>query len=155
CLVNDQPVTVSGLKRLGETLVEVHGQHDQRSLRDMSLHRALLNDYARLSGMRKSVAGRYHQSRTQAQGVGARGGEIEKNNREQEYLQHMRNELKQLAPQVGEEETLATQRTTLMQGEKRFSVLNEAIGELGQGRGVVASLRNAQRTLTRSAFGVQ
>src|SRR5690349_2482364 len=27
CLVNDQPVTVAALKKLGETLVEVHGQH--------------------------------------------------------------------------------------------------------------------------------
>jgi DNA repair protein RecN (Recombination protein N) len=59
CLVNDQPVTVTGLKKLGETLVEIHGQHDQRSLQDMTVHRALLDDYARLSATRKTVAAAY------------------------------------------------------------------------------------------------
>src|SRR5262249_9070481 len=52
--------------------------------------------------------------------------------------------------QPGEEETLAQQRTTMMQSEKLFEVLNEAIAELNQGKGVLASLRGAQRTLTRS-----
>jgi DNA repair protein RecN (Recombination protein N) len=40
----------------------------------------------------------------------------------------------------------------MMQSEKLFAVLNEAIAELNQGKGVVSSLRSAQRTLTRSAF---
>ncbi len=153
CLVNDQPVTVAGLKRLGETLVEVHGQHDQRSLQDAGIHRSLLDEYGKLAPMRKSVALAYRAWRAAMDAMEALKADIEKAAREQEYLQHMRNELKQLAPEVGEEDALTTQRTNMMKSEKLFSVLNEAIGELNSVKGgVLSSLRNAQRTLTRSSL---
>jgi len=150
CLVNDAPVTVAGLKKLGETLVEVHGQHDQRSLQDMSLHRSLLDDFAALSPQRKVVATAYRQWRDCLDALAVLKAEIERISREQEYLQHMRGELKQLDPQPGEEDTLTTQRTTMMQSEKLFEVLNEAIAEMNQGKGVIGTLRSAQRILTRS-----
>ncbi len=152
CLVNDQQVTVAGLKKLGDTLVEVHGQHDQRSLQDSSIHRALLDDYAKLATQRKAVAESYQQWRSCMDEREALKAQIEQAAREQEYLQHMRNELKQLSPQAGEEDMLATQRTTMMQSEKLFEVLNETIGELNSGKGVIASLRSAQRMLTRSTL---
>src|SRR5688572_26456730 len=30
CFINDRPVSVAALKTLGDALVEIHGQHDQR-----------------------------------------------------------------------------------------------------------------------------
>lgn len=152
CLVNDQPVTVAGLKRLGETLVEIHGQHDQRSLMDMGVHRSLLDEYGRLGETRKGVTALYREWRTHTDAFAALQAEIERNNREQDYLQHMRNELKQLGPQIGEEDTLTGQRAGMMQSEKLFSVLDEAIAELNGGKGVMNALRGAQRTLTRSTL---
>jgi len=152
CLLNDQAITVAGLKKLGETLVEVHGQHDQRTLQDTTLHRALLDEYAKLVGPRKAVAEAYRGWRACMNAIEALKADIERTAREQEYLQHMRSELKQLNPQPGEEETLSNQRTTMMQSEKLFEVLNEAIAELSSGKGVIASLRSAQRMLTRSAL---
>ena len=152
CLVNDQPVTVAGLKKLGETLVEVHGQHDQKTLQDMTYHRALLDEYAKLGIQRKGVAASFRQWRDVVQSLNGLKADIERTSREQEYLNHMRSELKELSPQQGEEELLANQRTSMMQNEKLFDVLNEAISELNQGKGVLGALRNAQRTLTRSSF---
>ncbi len=152
CLINDQAVTVAALKRLGETLVEVHGQHDQKSLQDSGIHRDLLDDYGHLNGMRKSVEDSYRLLREQMDQVDALKAEIDRVAREQEYLQHMRNELRQLSPQTGEEEALTSQRATMMQSEKLFEVLGEAIGELNSGKGVVGAIRGAQRTLTRSAL---
>ncbi|MDE3060169.1 MAG: DNA repair protein RecN [Pseudomonadota bacterium] len=154
CLVNDQPVTVAGLRRLGETLVEVHGQHDQRTLQDSGLHRVLLDEYGRLSARREEVTSVWRQWRECVKSLEALKAEIERTAREQEYLQHMRNELRQLDPQPGEEETLASRRTAMMQSEKLFDVLNEAIGELNQGKGVAASLRSALRILARSPLTV-
>ena len=152
CLANDQPVTVAGLKKLGETLVEVHGQHDQRALQDMTHHRSLLDEYAKLSLQRKTVGEVFRVWRDKMQELNALKGEIERGMREQEYLQHMRGELKELSPEIGEEELLANQRSGMMQSEKLFAVINEALSELNAGKGVLGSIRNAQRTLTRSAF---
>jgi DNA repair protein RecN (Recombination protein N) len=38
--VNDQPVSVQVMKQLGEALVEIHGQHDDRALVDAGTHRS-------------------------------------------------------------------------------------------------------------------
>lgn len=152
CLVNDAPITVSGLKRLGDTLVEVHGQHDQRTLSDATIHRALLDEFGGLAGQRKQVAAAYQQWRGAMDKLEQLKATIEQAAREQDYLQHMRNELKQLSPQIGEEEELANQRTSMQQREKLFDVLNEAIGELNSGKGVLGALRGASRTLTRSSL---
>ena len=46
--VNDQPVSAQTLKVLGAALVEIHGQHDERALVDVSTHRRLLDAFAGL-----------------------------------------------------------------------------------------------------------
>ena len=51
--VNDQPVSVQVLKALGASLVEIHGQHDDRALVDIAVHRTLLDAY---QGLDREVA---------------------------------------------------------------------------------------------------
>src|SRR5205823_1988788 len=46
--VNDQPVAVALLRRIGATLVEIHGQHDERAFVDKGAHRALLDAFGGL-----------------------------------------------------------------------------------------------------------
>lgn len=150
CFINDAPVTVSALKKLGEALIEVHGQHDQRSLMDAALHRDMLDDYAGLSSARKASAAAYQQWKAESQALEKLKADIAQTAREQEYLKHMQKELGELKPEPGEEEELAAKRSAMMQSEKLFEVLNEVIGKLNQGDGVATSLRSAHRTLTRS-----
>jgi DNA repair protein RecN (Recombination protein N) len=149
-LVNDQLVTVTALKRLAETLVELHGQHDQKTLHDTVLHRTMLTDYARLADVQRSVVASYLKWNSSRNAITEMLEEVERATREQDYLRHMRGELKILNPQLGEEEALTTARASMMQSEKMFEILNEAIAELNNGKGVLAALRNSQRTLTRS-----
>lgn len=148
-LINDQSVTVSALKKLAETLVELHGQHDQKTLQDAILHRTMITDYAKLADVQKLVAEKYQEWNSCKNKIAALMQEVEQATREQEYLRHMRGELKVLNPQLGEEDMLTTNRANMMQSEKMFEVLNEAISELNAGKGVLSALRNSQRTLTR------
>src|SRR5688500_4795419 len=46
--VNDQPVSAGLLREIGPTLVEVHGQHDDRGLLNPRGHRALLDAFGRI-----------------------------------------------------------------------------------------------------------
>src|SRR4030095_7253437 len=48
--VNDQPVSVQTLKQVGNSLVEIHGQHDERALIDAGTHRRLLDAFGGLEG---------------------------------------------------------------------------------------------------------
>src|SRR5215204_5331218 len=54
--VNDQPVSVQILKSLGVSLVEIHGQHDERALVDTATHRSLLDAFGALEGDAAQVA---------------------------------------------------------------------------------------------------
>src|SRR5918997_6080390 len=55
--VNDQPVSVQVLKSIGEALVEIHGQHDDRALVDAVAHRAILDAFGGLQADARTVAG--------------------------------------------------------------------------------------------------
>src|SRR5690242_1229191 len=48
--VTDEPVGVQVLKGLGQSLVEIHGQHDDRALTDAATHRRLLDAFGGLEG---------------------------------------------------------------------------------------------------------
>ena len=54
--VNDVPVSASVLKTIGRSLVEIHGQHDDRAMLDPATHRRLGGCIRRTSG---AGAGRY------------------------------------------------------------------------------------------------
>ncbi len=147
--VNDVPVTIAALKRLGEQLVEIHGQHDQRALGDNARHRQLLDEFAGNSGVLRNVAIIYQQWQQARNNLSALLAEISKAESEQDYLLHMHKELSALAPQEGEEEKLSDERSRMMNGEKLCAVLNEAIGILNS-KDVLGNLRAAQKTLLRS-----
>lgn len=147
--INDTPVTVAALKKIGELLVEIHGQHDQRTLQDTILHRSLLDEYGKLLPMRTKVAEAYQAWKAAREALATLLAEVKKSERERDYLQHMHKELSALAPQVGEEEALTDARMKMMSSEKLFEVLNEAIGILN-GKDALGALRSAQKTLVRS-----
>src|SRR4051794_18173524 len=52
-LVNDQPVAVATLKRIGEMLVDVHGQRESYSLLQPAYQLELLDAFGRLTDLRR------------------------------------------------------------------------------------------------------
>ena len=124
--VNDQPVSVQALKNLGEALVEIHGQHDERALVDAATHRRLLDAFGGLDGQANEVARLWEERRQAIAAVETHRAEIERAQREADYLRHAVDELSQLAPRAGEETALAEQRTAMMQAEKVAEDLRDA-----------------------------
>jgi len=58
--INDHPVSVSLLKKIGETLVEVHGQFESHRLINTSNHCGLLDSYGGLKQEQAKVSHLYH-----------------------------------------------------------------------------------------------
>jgi len=154
CFVNDQPVSVSALKRIGETLVEVHGQHDQRGLLDVGTHIDLLDEYGRLEEQRADVVDAYRNWHAMRRELTAIVERISESQREKDYIEHMRRELRDLRPEVGEESELSDIRATMMQGEKLSETIKDAIRELEGSVSVQAALHSAQRVLSRSTLQI-
>ncbi len=153
CFINDQPVSATALKSLGEKLVEIHGQHDQRGLMNTANHLELLDAYGELGKLRTATAEAF-SSWQKAQGkLEALLHKLDEAKREEEYLRFMRGELEQLKPKAGEEEELADLRGRMMQSEKLMEVLNDVMSELQGDNAVDALLHTAQRILARSPLG--
>jgi len=151
--INDQPVSVALLKRLGATLVEVQGQHEQVGLADPATHAGLLDAFGALDGERSATASAWAAWRDATRRLAAAREAIASAQREEEWLRHAVGELTDLAPEEGEEDALAAERQKLQQGERRAEAIATALGELTPRDRRAASparaLREAARALER------
>ncbi|WP_426419919.1 DNA repair protein RecN [Bradyrhizobium genosp. A] len=147
--INDQAISVQTLKAVGAALVEIHGQHDERALVDAATHRRLLDAFAGLEKDVAAVEALWDARRTANTELEEHRAGMERAAREADYLRHASDELKQLAPKDGEETSLASRRTTMMQGEKIASDLREAQEVVGGHHSPVAALSAAVRRLER------
>ena len=149
--INDQAISVQTLKAVGSALVEIHGQHDERALVDAATHRRLLDAFA---GLEKDVAALeklWEVRRSANSALDEHRAGMERAAREADYLRHASDELKILAPQDGEETTLANRRAVMMQSEKIAADLREAQDAVSGDHSPVASLSAAVRRLERRA----
>lgn len=151
CFINDQTVSVTALKTIGEQLVEIHGQHDQRGLLDPSSHRDLLDDFANLNAERKKVEAAFALWREKVNALEALKEAVARARAEEDYLRHAMGELDALNPKADEEETLAEKRQNMMHGEKRVEAINAALHELQGASPVAGSVHAAARILARSS----
>ena len=152
--VNDEPVGVGLLRRLGALLVEVQGQHDQVGLADEATHGALLDAFAGLEGQRAALADHFRAWRGAERALTQAQEAIAQAQRDEDWLRHTLDELSALAPGEGEEDVLAGERQAMQQGERRAEAVAAALSELQPrdrrgATGPAAALRNAARALER------
>jgi DNA repair protein RecN (Recombination protein N) len=141
------PVPAATLREIGASLIEIHGQHDDRGLLNPKGHRALLDAFGRVDGAevtrswRRLAELRAEQAHLLAAKASA--------DRDRDYLDHSIAELSKLAPQPGEEQALADKRA----GMKQFARIGEdleTLADLFEGSdGGLAQLRQAARRLER------
>jgi DNA repair protein RecN (Recombination protein N) len=149
--INDQPVSVQTLRGIGQLLVEIHGQHDDRALTDTSEHLSLLDAFGVLREKAASVGARHGAWRKAESDLAAQKARIEKARADADYLRHAAEELAKLAPLAGEETQLAERRQRMMQAEKVVGELQEIFDLLGGSGSPVPALSSAQRRLDRRA----
>ena len=152
--VNDEPVGVGLLRRLGALLVEVQGQHDQVGLADPATHSGLLDAFGGLEAARSGVGDAFRAWRNAERELAEAREAIASAQRDEEWLRHAVGELDTLAPEEGEEDSLAEERQTMQQGERRAEAVAAALSELQPrdrrgGSSPAAALRNAVRALER------
>ena len=147
--VNDQPVSAGLLRELGATLVEIHGQHDDRGLLNPRGHRALLDAYARIDASEAEAA--WQRLRTLEAALAAARAEAESAARDREWLEHAAEELGRLGPEPGEEESLAGLRASMQAGARLGDELGTIAALLAGSEGGLAQIRQAARRLDRIA----
>jgi DNA repair protein RecN (Recombination protein N) len=147
--VNDQPVSVQVMRQLGQSLVEIHGQHDERALTDAATHRRLLDAYGSLEQDAATVTMLWEARREAEAAAEAHRAAVARARQEGDWLRHAVVELSGLAPQAGEETALAARRTAMMQAEKVAEDLRDAHDVIAGSNSSVPSLAGAIRRLER------
>ena len=148
--VNDQPVSVAMLRNGGETLIEIHGQHDGRGFLTASAHRGMLDEFGGLQKKALALTALWRDWRDAEQALDEKKRERDRALREADYLRHVVEVLGKLAPQPAEEAVLASRRAELMASEKIAEDLNAAAEALSEG-GYNAKLATALRRIERAA----
>ena len=147
--VNDEPVGVGLLKDFGAALLEVHGQADDRGLFDPATHRSLLDAFGGHDALAEEVArlfAAYDAARIaaadlkQVQAVALADAD---------YVKQAVEELTSLGAEVGEEESLAAERSLLMNASRIAEDISAAADLLSGERGAEANLAGALKRLSR------
>lgn len=147
--LNDQPTSVALLRELAPSLVELHGQHDDRGLVNPRGHRALLDRFAGTDVLALEASWR-SWAKAEAQLSEAREA-VDQAKADEDLLMAHLEELNELEPQAGEEARLADIRATMQKGEKLSGDLEELRHVWEGSDSPLAHLRVAARRLDRIA----
>ena len=148
--INEQPVSVSLLRTVGQSLAEIQGQFEQHGLLNTSTHRELLDAYGGTTDLAKMTAvawNKFLDARSTLQGAEAA---IEQAEKEEDFLKHSTEELEKLAPEDGEEQKLVEQRVMLMNVEKVSEAIATASALLTENGSASDKIGEAQRVLDRA-----
>lgn len=152
--VNDQPVSAGLLREVAPFLVEIHGQHDDRGLVNPRGHRMLLDRYARYAGLGadpEGVALAWRRWAAAAAALDEARARLAAAGAERELTESWVDELRALAPVVGEEAELALARADMQKGEKLAGDLAALQAVWDGSDSPVAAMRAAARRLDRIA----
>ena len=148
--VNDRRCSGEVLRRLSDTLVELHGQHDDRGLLNPRGHQAILDDFAGLDQQKSTVRAAWRHKVARAKDLADAEAAMAAIRQEEDFLRHAVAELDALAPQSGEEATLDQRRRTMQGAEKIRSDVMRAYETLGT-QGAEAALSDGLRWLDAAA----
>src|SRR6202022_1389091 len=113
--VNDEPASVGLLRELGDSLVGIQGQFEQRGLPDPANHRMILDAFTELAVGPNALAQAWHDWRENWLREEEAGRLLAASREEEDLLRHHLAELDSLPPEPNEEDLLAARRT-LLQG---------------------------------------
>lgn len=149
--VNDHGVSASLLRRLAESLVEVHGQFDTHGLFDSRTHRLVLDEYGGLDDSVAAVRDAWRHWQDAEADRRKLAAEAEAAAANESFLKDALDELEALDPKPGEEAALAETRARLQHREKLLEALSTVQRELAGDRGAELAVSVARRALERVA----
>lgn len=149
--INDQPVSVQLMRQVGQLLVEIHGQHDDRALIDTNAHRMLLDAFAGLTDEAVNLGESYRRWRDAERSFKTHKAKVEAAAREADYLRASVEELETLSPLDGEEDDLAERRSAMQKSERIAGDIAEASEFLNGNASPVPHIASLMRRLERKS----
>ena len=142
--VNDRRASGDVLRALSDTLVELHGQHDDRGLLNPRGHRPVLDSFAEVDLEPVRLA--WRRLSTAKKALKDAKKRLDEAKLEEEFLRHAVAELDGLDPQTGQEAELDQARRMMQAGEKIRDDISKALTAISD-QGAEGKMRDAARWL--------
>ncbi len=126
CKINGRPATVSMLKSLSRSLINIHGQHESYALFSPETHIDYIDSYGGCEELLNSYKEKYNDYIILSKKLSRANSDESERLREIDLLQFQTRELFDADVRPGEEEELEAERTVLINFEKISSLLNKA-----------------------------
>lgn len=145
--VNDNPIGVNLLAKIGEFLVEIHGQHDQRGLMNVAAHIEILDEFSGNQKLLSELKSNYENLREVEKKIVDLAAKKEAALREKDYLEHVVRELENADVKIGEEDDLVSKKEQLISREKIVNAANDLKSHLLEAN---SQLALAQKVIIRN-----
>lgn len=155
--INDTPVTVAQLKELGNSLIDIHSQHQNLLLSDRNFQLNILDTLASGNSEHCEYIALYNEYKALRGRLDALKENLEKNRRDEDFIRFQLDEIDSLQLREEEQEELEQEQMQLSHAEDIQAALCGALNILDgeDGRNVLQSLREAANALSRVASHYQ
>jgi DNA repair protein RecN (Recombination protein N) len=119
--VNDSPASVHIIRRLGELILDFHGQHDHQSLLRPELHLRLIDSVGGLESVLRDFRREYDRWHAARQALAEHTERARKLKAEEELRAFQLRELEEIAPQADEDEKLARELSKAENAEELYA----------------------------------
>ena len=145
--VNDRRASGDVLRALSDTLVELHGQQDDRGLLNPRVHRQLLDEFGGLSKQLDTTRTAWRALSKAQRALDQARADLQAAQAEEEFLRHAVGELDALSPEPGEDAELDSRRRLMQAAERIGEDITKAYQALSDGEGAEARAGDALRWL--------
>ncbi|MCU9613824.1 DNA repair protein RecN [Caldibacillus lycopersici] len=154
CRVNGKLVTISTLREIGRSLIDIHGQHEHQELMDERSHLQLLDEFGSESIQKALLEYQYIYREYEKVKKDLHSLSVNEQTMVQrlDLLQFQLKEITDANLQIGEDEELINEKKKYMNFERLYQALNTSYAALqGEQRGidwVGLALANLEETIT-------
>lgn len=135
--INDSPVTIQTLSSLGNSLVDLHGQHEHQSLLSTAVQRTIVDSFGGLEDSVKKVGEEHEEFQTLQNSLTVLKEKSRQKEERVDLLQYQIDEIDSAALQPDEKKGLVEEKSILSNltslrgySEESFSLLKDADGSV-------------------------
>tara|TARA_R110002072_G_scaffold98034_3_gene215890 strand:+ start:30541 stop:32211 length:1671 start_codon:yes stop_codon:yes gene_type:complete len=125
--INGAPCTLADLKTLGDTLADIHSQHEHQSLLKRDTHRKLLDEFAGALELSVNVAAIQHDFEVTRLRLEEIVSSTEEQTARAQLLSYQMEEIEQLGMSEDEDQQLEAEQKKLSNGENILSACQAAL----------------------------
>ena len=137
CLLNDSPVTVSTLAKIGDRLVDLHGQHDHQTLLHPEVHVDLLDLHGKSTDLRNDFLQNFTEYQAQSKKLESMKMDEQERIQKEEFLSFQLREIDEAGLSKEEEEEIKAESNKLKHAEKIRAGLEKSQSLLTDNQGSI------------------